>query len=539
MVTKGLAERIRGLSGAVAAAASSLGDRPEVLRVRAGFRVRDGVVTKEPAIVVVVPQKLPPATLHEQGTSLLPTHIEGFAIDVASASVQDVLAAALPAAACERGHNYTKRTTRKFRLDRFSEPMQALVHLSPDAGWPNLKAFLERTERRLTIGMYEYTAPHIIKASLALADRLEAISLVVQKGSNIGDGTKAEDIKDEDSVRMLEEAFGDNLEHAWAVLRSAFGRCVNPRGIFDSSYHIKVAVRDGIETWLSSGSWQSSNQPPFDPLNDEDRTPPLLKEYNREWHVIVRNQRLAGIFEEHLLQDRRDAAAAAKPDALVELPDLEVWMADMAVLMESRRPSVPVQYFQPLPIDRVLDIQPILSPDNYLERTLELIELATSDDSTIYFQNQTFQAHEPRTEGYTHMLEALLAHQQAGRELKIIFRYGNREDLESAQDFGFDLDNIRIDDLCHTKGIIVNGRAAMLGSHNWSNAGVSWNRDASLIFHDDEVAQYLQRVFLYDWSRARRAEINEFAPAPRLVQPGEKNTPPGMTKVRLSELDLF
>lgn len=539
MVTKVLAESVKGLSGAVAAAASLFGDRSDVLRVRAGFRVKDGIVTKEPAIVVVVPQKLPPATLKEQGASLLPTRIDGFAIDVASASIRDVVFATLPAAACERGHNYAKRTGNKFSLDRFSEPMRALVHLSPDAGWPNLKAFLEKTERRLTIGMYEYTAPHIIKTSLALADRLEAMSLVVQKGSNVGKGNKAEDIKDVESVRMLEEALGVRLEHAWAVLRSAFGKCVNPRGIFDSSYHIKVAVRDGIETWLSSGSWQSSNQPPFDPLNDEDQAPPLLKEYNREWHVIIANQRLASIFEEHLLQDRRDAAAAADPEALIDLPDPEIWIADMSVLMETRRPQVAVRYFEPLPIDRVLDIQPVLSPDNYLERTLEMIELATSDDSTIYFQNQTFQTHEPRTDGYTRMLEALLAHQKAGRELKIIFRYGEREDLESAQDFGFDIDNIRIDDLCHTKGIIVNGRVAMLGSHNWSNAGASWNRDAGVIFHDDEVAQYLQRVFLYDWSRARRAELNEFAPAPRVAQPGEVSAPLGMIKVRLSELDLF
>jgi len=33
-----------------------------------------------------------------------------------------------------------------------------------------------------------------------------------------------------------------------------------------SSYHIKVAVRDDEAAWLSSGNWQSSNQPPADPL---------------------------------------------------------------------------------------------------------------------------------------------------------------------------------------------------------------------------------------------------------------------------------
>ncbi|MBL0726113.1 phospholipase D-like domain-containing protein [Piscinibacter sp. HJYY11] len=539
MVTKVLAECTQGLPAAVDLAAESLGQRPDVLRVRAGYRVKDGMLTKEPAVVVVVRQKLPLATLHQHGTSPLPMHIEGFTLDVANASFKDVLAAASPPDTCERGHNYTERTAKKFRLDRFSEPMQAIVHLSPDAGWPNLKQFLARTEKRLTVGMYEYSAPHIIEASLELARRLEAMSLVVQKGSNIGQGTKAGDIKDAESVRMLQEAFGDRLEHAWAVLRSAFGRCVNPRGIFDSSYHIKVAVRDRIETWLSSGSWQSSNQPPFDPLNNGDQTPPLLSEYNREWHVIIKNERLANIFEEHLLQDRRDAEAAAGPDALVDLADPEMWIANTSLFMERRRPRVPVRYFEPLQINRALDIRPVLSPDNYLERALELIESATSRDSTIYFQNQTFKTAEPRTAGYTRLLEALLTHQRVGRDVKILFRYGERDDLEAAQDFGFDINNIRIDNLCHTKGIIVDGRVALLGSHNWSNAGASWNRDASIIFHDEEVAEYLQRVFLYDWSRARQAELDEYAPAPRLVQPWETSVPAGMIKVRLSQLDLF
>ena len=47
--------------------------------------------------------------------------------------------------------------------------------------------------------------------------------------------------------------------------RSEFAS-IGSGGTFASAYHIKVAVRDHAAFWLSSGNWQSSNQPAIDPL---------------------------------------------------------------------------------------------------------------------------------------------------------------------------------------------------------------------------------------------------------------------------------
>ena len=41
--------------------------------------------------------------------------------------------------------------------------------------------------------------------------------------------------------------------------------------------------------------------------------------------------------------------------------------------------------------------------------------------------------------------------------------------------------------------MIVDGRRVLMGSHNWSKPGVTLNRDASLIFDDEEVADYYRR----------------------------------------------
>ena len=42
--------------------------------------------------------------------------------------------------------------------------MKLTVCVSPEAGWSELKAFLAATEERLTVAMYQFTAPHIFEA---------------------------------------------------------------------------------------------------------------------------------------------------------------------------------------------------------------------------------------------------------------------------------------------------------------------------------------------------------------------------------------
>jgi hypothetical protein len=71
----------------------------------------------------------------------------------------------------------------------------------------------------------------------------------------------------------------------------------------------------------------------------------------------------------------------------------------------------------------------------------------------------------------------------------------------------------------------------MFGSHNWSNEGVKTNRDASLIFFDNEIAEYLAQVYDYDWGKLATAKPTQARP--RVAKPGEK-TPAGHKRVSLS-----
>ena len=105
-----------------------------------------------------------------------------------------------------------------------------------------------------------------------------------------------------------------------------------------------------------------------------------------------------------------------------------------------------------------------------------------------------------------------------------------RENLENLKDFGFDEDFIKVQKNCHTKGIIVDRKRVMLGSQNWSNDGVSLNRDASLLFEDVPLAKYFGDIFEHDWTNLARHNIGSEALPIESVAASEA-TPPGMIRL--------
>jgi phosphatidylserine/phosphatidylglycerophosphate/cardiolipin synthase-like enzyme len=109
-----------------------------------------------------------------------------------------------------------------------------------------------------------------------------------------------------------------------------------------------------------------------------------------------------------------------------------------------------------------------------------------------------------------------------------------RQNLEALKKRGLDLRKVRRLPRVHTKGIVVDGQRVLLGSHNWSGLGVTLNRDASLIFDDEEIAKYYLSAFEIDWKRANRVRITEAVEAPRIADP-ESSPAPGYRRMTLAE----
>jgi hypothetical protein len=521
------------LNAGVVEGRRTLLNRADVVSIKPGYRVSDGWITDERCLVVSVKKKLEPAELAAAGLTPLPESINGIPVDVAVGAVADrdshLMLEAMQKARHELIGNYQKPSD--MPLVELNEPMQVVAHAGPDAGWPLLEPFFGRVKKQLTIGMYEFTAPHVVKSCVASIKPVgRKTSLVLQNRDEKKDGTTIDDLTEQATVDALTKAARSRLSFAWASVSG-------PDRLFATSYHIKVAVRDQQEMWLSSGSWRSSNQAPFDPIKDGDQSPPLLQRYDRDWHILLTNKRLATLMEKYLLRDEKQAAA--QEEALT-VPEPEFWVSEAYFRATDDEAKVVSKYRSPLNINRKVRVQPLLTPDNYAEHVLPLIQNATK---SVYFQNQSLDARASGENGdvFESLLKALLDKQKnPGIDVRIIFRRfpTMRQTLTGMKDFGFDTSKtkVRVQTNCHTKGIIVDGETVVVGSHNWTRAGTTLNRDASLIFFDQDIARYYQDLFLFDWNRIANVGIDESLPAPEAVRPEEGRIEPGMAKLPVGEL---
>jgi phosphatidylserine/phosphatidylglycerophosphate/cardiolipin synthase-like enzyme len=108
-----------------------------------------------------------------------------------------------------------------------------------------------------------------------------------------------------------------------------------------------------------------------------------MKKRNREWHVIVDHQGLADMFERFIEYDRQQSKPFDNVPKKLRQVDLFV-AADN--IMESFA-AAPRKVFEPLRVEKKLRVQPLLTPDNFLDHMIPLIESA---EKKLYIQNQYF-----------------------------------------------------------------------------------------------------------------------------------------------------
>jgi hypothetical protein len=415
-------------------------------------------------------------------------------------------------------------------LPLVKEQMALTICVSPEAGWSELESFLADTRKTLTVAMYQFTAPHIFQAvsdAVTPAGRKFELILHPVPEKPAKTGVKADDLDEEEEViPPLEKKMKARFEQTWATLVSK----QNPEGLFASAYHIKVAVRDQGAIWLSSGNWQSSNQPDVHPfVPDPEKLPPQFqRKYNRDYHAIIENKTLADIYEFYIRRDfelsakQAEAVSFAQPDLFV--PEEEEEEAPVAF-------AAPPQLFEPLKIDREVSVQPLLTPDNYAENALKLIRSARK---SVWFQNQyiNFRGTDDDFPEFRLLVGALKDKIDRKLDVRIICRdMMKQESLDVLVALKFPKSVFRFQPACHNKTIIVDGKVVMFGSHNWSNEGVKTNRDASLIFDDEEIAGYLAEVFEHDWDKLATAHPTKARP--RVAKEGEA-PPKGFKRVPFS-----
>src|ERR1700722_15808944 len=226
------------------------------------------------------------------------------------------------------------------------------AHVSPDAGFTTLTAFLQATKHSLVIGMYDFTSGPILALFKAVLTGTKTLQMVLDNPPP----NATRDQLDSQTVQELNTDFGSRSK----IVRALAGDdSLVSAEMFPTSYHIKVIVRDNAVLWLSSGNLNNSNQP-------DSSSPP--KTEDRDWHVIIEDKGLANLFAAYLNQDFQSAQAYQ----VAENPALTEAVSDAAAKLAAETTPLPPSS-APKPAATVaaktfpnvnVTIAPLLTPDS-------------------------------------------------------------------------------------------------------------------------------------------------------------------------------
>lgn len=379
-------------------------------------------------------------------------------------------------------------------------------HVGPDAGWTTLKPFLEGTKQSLTVAMYEFYAPYIVDTVTKLGQQTtDQLNMILQVSAN-----------DEQIQATLKQSWGSRLNFVKASVSG-------PHRIFNNSYHTKVAVRDSTSFWLSSGNWSPNSQPNIQPGREQF----LYQEGNREWHVIIGDASLAQMYEKFIKYDMRMARQVDESEAAPSMPDL---------LIPESLPVEEAAVVQPHPFlpktfattGDPVKVKPLMSPDNYATEILKLIQQA---QHSVYLQFAYIR--QPSIATFDAIISAIAQKMKDGLDVRILV--GSTQQADHSELLigrrGWKRDQFRMQtSALHNKGILVDGKIAVVGSNNWSSDGTQFNRDTSLIFFSKPIAHYYTEVFLFDWNNLSRPITSAPSVTP-VIAPENAPTPLGMVRI--------
>jgi V8-like Glu-specific endopeptidase len=514
-------------------AKKELGSKDGILNVRMGYVFENGWITKERAVVVTVLKRKSDLDLKKECISPLPDKFMGYKVEVTGPTFEELIGHNLGSEKYESfdeimAEEITYEPPEDGKLETVERKMKVIAHVSPEEGWKNLEPFLLNTKNKLIVAMYDFGAKHILTAieKAASGKSFQEMKLAIQPGESLSTGTKKNDLKDEEVVDKLSKKLKKKFGNAWVSVGSK-------QGWVTTSYHIKVAVRDSSAIWLSSGNWQSSNQPDLDELKKPDSY--ILTHYNRDWHVILENEELAKTFEKFILNDYEHNKDNV-PKKTKEEDEMCFLVPDTEEAISDEVTKKKYSTFKPFIENKVFKVTPILTPDNFYD---EVIKLVDSAEKELLIQNQTFNAPNEKQEKLGKLINLVLEKQKSGVDVKIIFRnIGGakvRENLEKLVDMGFDESKIKIQKDCHTKAVMVDGERVLIGSQNWSDYGISVNRDASLLFYDEKLTKYFREIFTYDWENLAKQDIGNESVSTEIAT-DTKNIPSGMKLMSWKEV---
>jgi phosphatidylserine/phosphatidylglycerophosphate/cardiolipin synthase-like enzyme len=365
---------------------------------------------------------------------------------------------------------------------------EIIAYTSPDSTYAVTRRLMDGARKSILIGIYDFSAPHVTELLSAALARGVSIKLML-------------DIDSKGERKLFDELIDMGIEGIPAP------SCASERVHFFRSSHEKVIVIDGEWCLVQSGNY-STNSIPLNVVDGGD--PARFRHGNRDTGLAIRSKRLAAFFTKILDSDM--ALEINAPEALARVAEV----VDV-VMVESAPKKIPDQLFPSklFKLTKPLTIQPVLSPDNYMDVVPDLLRQARK---SILIEQQYIRA------GQDNIKDLLAAMKEARDrnpklDIRIILgKIFNQKDIAKEKKNldslkktnGLKLGtNIRYIDTdrfvhCHNKMILIDGKGVLVSSQNWSSAAVSENREAGLWLEHSGICRYFTDIFESDWSTARK-----------------------------------
>lgn len=385
----------------------------------------------------------------------------------------------------------------KAPVPSFKVSGQIIAYASPDSTFAVTKTLIDSAKKSIVIGIYDFTAGYV-------RDLLKHA---------MGRGVKVTLMLDTDHVKGEDEIFTDLATFGASCVPAP--SCASSKIHFFRSSHEKIIVIDDEWSMIQSGNFSENSIP----MNVKDGGDPThFKTGNRDMGLAVQSKAMAQYFGRLIQSDIKLELDAPESLGAAAPPPQSAWV-------EAAPKKLPSKLFpsKTFTINQPLSIQPILSPDNYLDAIPKALEAATT---SVLIEQQYIKSMDAPVEK---LLDALKKARSKNKTLDVRIVLGkifSAKDIPKekanlaklSSDYGLKLGtNIRYIDTsrlvhCHNKMVIVDGTTVLVSSQNWSKAAVAENREAGLLLTHKGIASYFTGIFETDWATGQKALPASFAP---------------------------
>ncbi|OOV17872.1 hypothetical protein BXU10_16350 [Flavobacterium sp. LM4] len=398
------------------------------------------------------------------------------------------------------GRNCRLEQYTKIQVPSFKISGRFVTYASPDSTYYATQKFFEQAEESILIGIYDFSAEHMVACIKDAIDRGVTVSLMLDIDSS----------KELEVYKKLQK---------YGVECIPAPSCASENIHYFSSSHEKVIVIDNQWTLIQSGNY-SDNSIPYNKGNGEI-IEGSFKNGNRDMGVAIESKPLAKFFTQILRADMQLERSAAGEEKIQSL----LSTSEFLIEAPAKRPSIlfPSEEFNHT---HRVQVQPILSPDNYMSEIPNFIRTAKK---SIKIEQQYIRVGQVEI---SKLLQAINEAKENGDEnfsVQIIVAppnpRGGAKDAEKTQKevdvlrgMGFEvllLSNKHFVH-CHNKLLIVDDEAVLISSQNWSDSAVVKNREAGIIIYDKEITKYYGKIFDADWTMSEES-IEEIIPTKEVI----------------------